>query len=101
MGQIAVGSLWKYFSYIFISSIVYLDYNQTIVLNYNNDHWQKMISVLIRASFILWTISNSLIKIEKWNIQRKAEIEVNRKLKLENELLELQIKQLKDNNESI
>lgn len=93
MGQIAVGSLWKYISFLFIGSIVFLDGDPVIIIKYSDEDWRLMIVVLTKASFIIWAIVNSVIKYEKWNIDKVFEKETNRKLKLENELLELKIKE--------
>lgn len=98
MGQIAISSLWKYISYIFIGSIVYFDWNQTtITIEYKDEVWRPILSGLFRFSISSYAIIKIYMALLKFNTEIKEREENIKKQRLENQLMELQIKQLKDN----
>ena len=98
MGQLALGSLWGYAKTLIISLFILLDFTQVIVFDYKDGQWQQMLVVLFRAYIIFWSILNTWMKVESYLVLRATKDEERKKLKLENELLEEQLKKLKDEN---
>lgn len=99
MGQIALGSLWGWVKYILLGTVVVLDIKQTIVLDYKDDDWQMMLSVIFRFSISFLAIYKTATKLETYYFDRKEKLIAQRmkaaelkKIELENKILEQQLK---------
>ena len=98
MGQLAIGSLWGYGKYLIISIYLLFEISQPIVFEIDNKSLGDLLQICLRffTGFTFFFIT--VMKIETFTSDFVLRREERKKLKLENELLEEQLKKLKDEN---
>lgn len=92
MGQLVLGSLWGYIKYFVISFYLLFEVTQPIVFELDNSGIRELLQISLRFMTAFTFFFFTIMKVESYLVLRVTKDEERKKLKLENELLELKIK---------
>lgn len=98
MGQLVIGSLWGCVKYLVISTYLLFEVTQPIVFELDNSGIRELLQISLRFMTAFTFFFFTIMKVESYLVLRGIKDEERKKLKLENELLEEQLKRLKNEN---